>query len=545
MANGKSTASSAPPLPSAAGYTLECDGIPPVANSEPEQAPTPFEPIGHRPKLSSILTTTSDVKDVEAQQLDRIDREELVSDIMRLRFLSTVGAVSWASFFIQDWMVVRYGSRGTLADFAAIRAIGMVFIILVVIRLRMRVPLSRRQLNYIDIGIFSIANTCIALLSLAYDGIASRYAQGIVISLVSRSSVLAAPWRRGLLLLGTPVLFYPLTLLVCAAFDTDVRAQFSDPKTLSIFVQNLYVHALSLGISVWGGHGNWTMRRQLFESRSIGKYSLKRRIGRGGMGEVWVAYHSGLHRDVALKILRQEQDSDSIAVRRFEQEVAAMTQLTHPNTVRVFDYGVTEDGIWFYAMELLDGVTLRELVEQSGSLDLPRALRIAHRVSRALAEAHQRGIVHRDIKPENVFITHAGNEPDFVKVLDFGIAKVGGAEVHDALTRTGAIFGTPAYMSPEAARGNEAGPASDVYGVGALLFFMLTGKPPFTGRSPTEVLLAQVERTAPLVSDTSGIRVGEDVETLVRKCLSKSPSERFADATALSAALGALRRGRS
>jgi serine/threonine-protein kinase len=460
---------------------------------------------------------------------------------MRLRFLSTIGAVAWASFFIQDWMVVLYSHQGNPTHFATVRAAAMFFVVLVVVRTRMRKPISRRELTTIDIGIFFILNSCIALLSLVYEGIASRYAQGILITLVSRSSVLAAHWRRGLLLLGTPILAFPLTMFVCAAFIPDLRAQFADPEKLSIFIQNLYVQALSLGVCVWAGHGNWAMRRQLFESRSIGKYNLKRRIGRGGMGEVWVAHHSGLHHDVALKLLRQEQGPNSVAVRRFEQEVAALTQLTHPNTVRVFDYGVTEDGIWFYAMELLEGVNLRELVETSGPLELPRALRIVHRISRALAEAHQRGIVHRDIKPENIFITQAGNEPDFVKVLDFGIAKVSGHHANDGLTRTGAIFGTPAYMSPEAARGTEAGTASDVYGVGALLFFMLTGKPPFTGRSATEVLLAQIERPIPLMSEMIGRSVGDEVEELVRKCLAKSPDERFADAAELSTAINAMR----
>jgi len=537
----KRTMSSGPPGPSGAAHTLECGGVPPIATSDPNAVAVPLEAGTPRAKMSSVLTTTADDRDLEARQLDRIEREELVSDTMRLRFLSTIGAVAWASFFIQDWMVVRYSRQGDLAHFATVRAIGMLFIILVVVRMRVRRPIPLRQLNAIDIGIFAIINSCIALLSLVYGGIASRYAQGVLITLVSRSSVLAAPWRRGLFLLGTPILFYPLTLLVCAAFDDTVRAQFSDPHALSVFIQNLYVHALSLGTCVWGGHGNWMMRRQLFESRSIGKYSLKRRIGRGGMGEVWVAYHPGLHRDVALKILRQEQDSDSVAVRRFEQEVAAMTQLTHPNTVRVFDYGVTEDGIWFYAMELLEGVNLKELVEKSGPLDPQRALRLAHRISRALAEAHQHGIVHRDVKPENVFITEAGNEPDFVKVLDFGIAKMGGAHDNDGLTRTGAIFGTPAYMSPEAARGAEAGTASDVYGVGALLFFMLTGKPPFSGRSATEVLLAQVERPIPRLSEIPGCDACGDVDQLVQKCLAKSAAERFADASELAAALGQLR----
>jgi serine/threonine-protein kinase len=218
-----------------------------------------------------------------------------------------------------------------------------------------------------------------------------------------------------------------------------------------------------------------------------------------------------------------------------------MTQLTHPNTVRIYDHGVTEDGIWYYAMELLEGVNLREFVEQSGPLDLPRALRIAHRIARALAEAHERGIVHRDVKPENIFITRAGNEPDFVKVLDFGIAKVSNSRVTDDLTRAGSIFGTPAYMSPEAARGAETGTASDVYAVGALLFFMLTGRPPFTGRTPTEVLLAQLESPIPRLSQVLGHSVREEVEELIQKCLAKDAQDRYPDATALSTALSEVR----
>lgn len=497
-----------------------------------------------RPEMSSHLTTTSDDVIEDDGLYDRIEREELVSDLMRLRWLSTIGAVAWVSFVVQDWVVANIAHYGRFGYFAAIRAIGGVFIVYVVVRLRVGKAPSRRELNAIDVGIFSIINISIALLCLDYEGIASRYATGIVITLVARSSVLAAHWRRGLVLLGTPLLFFPLTLFASAAFVPSVRAQFHDSVALVTFIQNVYVHFVSLAICVWGGHGNWTMRRQLFTSRSIGKYRLKRRIGRGGMGEVWVAYHSGLQRDVALKILRQDEDTSAVAVKRFEQEVAATTQLTHPNTVRVFDYGVTEDGIWYYAMELLDGVTLKDLVDKNGPLEQPRALRIAHRISRALAEAHQRGIVHRDIKPENIFIAHAGNEPDFVKVLDFGIAKMAASEQDYSLTRTGSFLGTPAYMSPEAAKGAETGCESDVYGVGALLYFMLTGSPPFTGRSPTEVLLAKLERVAPAMSAAPGIEVDGDVEAVVERCLAKVPADRYPDAGALAEALAELRRAR-
>lgn len=527
------------------GYTIQSDGVPRVSSSIPVRPHLEPELPAARPRFSSILTTNDTPSTGrEFASTERVDAEELVSDLLRLRWLSTIGAVTWVMFFIQDWAVVRYAHFGKLSHFFAIRLVGFLVILAVLRRLRdSRMP-TRWQLNWMDIGVFSMVQIGISLLSLEYEGIASRYAMGVIVALVARSSVLASHWRRGLMLLGTPLLFYPATFIAAAWVRPDVRAQFSDPTALATFAQSLFVISVSLGVCVWGGHGNWAMRRQLFESRSIGKYILKRKIGRGGMGEVWVAHHAALHRDVALKILRPERDSDPVTLRRFEQEVAATTQLTHPNTVRVFDYGVTEDGIWYYAMELLEGVNLKELLERAGPLEVRRALRIAHHVARALAEAHEHGIVHRDIKPENVFIAKAGNEPDFVKVLDFGIAKITDMDNASALTRTGTIFGTPAYMSPEAARGADVGPPSDVYGVGALLYFMLTGSPPFTGRSPTEVLLAHVERSAPLVAETPGVRVDDDVERFVHRCLAKAPEERYADATELSAALAELRRYR-
>src|SRR5262249_2757478 len=159
---------------------------------------------------------------------------------------------------------------------------------------------------------------------------------------------------------------------------------------------------------------------------SLGRYKLKTRIGEGGMGEVWVAYHNGLKRDVAVKILRNDDDDDADAtqaVTRFEREVRATTELTHPNTVRLYDYGVTDDGLCYYVMELLSGENLESLAARDAPLPSARAIHLLLQAARALAEAHARGIVHRDVKPANIFVTNAGGEDDFVKVLDFGIAK--------------------------------------------------------------------------------------------------------------------------
>jgi serine/threonine-protein kinase len=264
-------------------------------------------------------------------------------------------------------------------------------------------------------------------------------------------------------------------------------------------------------------------------------------IGRGGMGEVWEAYHSGLHCNVALKILRPDQDTNPEVVQRFEQEVAAMCRLTHPNTVRVFDYGVTEDGIWYYAMELLEGQTLLELVSGNKRLTVGRALHIAHQVARALAEAHSNGIVHRDVKPENVFITQAGGETDFVKVLDFGIAKLSCEAASTSITRTGAIFGTPTYMSPEAAKGLPMDTRSDVYGLGAVLYCLIAGHPPFQSASPTELLMAHVTTPPPPLRDIPELSIPASVDELVLKCLAKNPADRPADAGQVAQAILTIR----
>jgi serine/threonine-protein kinase len=524
--------STSPPSLAYAGQTIQCKG----ASRESESGVPLTQPLEY---------TTTDVSagtDANLAEKQRIDREELVSDILRLRWLAVIGAVAWSLFLLQDLVVVAIVGQGRLGVFLAARAVGLVVILLILRRLRNDGPLSRAQITAMDWGVFTMVDVMMAIMCLEYGGIASRYVSGVMVALIARSSVLAAPWRRGLLLLGVPLLAFPGTFGVAAIFREDVRAQFVDAEALATFGQSIFVLAASLGVCVWGGHGNWKMRRQLFASRNIGKYILKRCIGRGGMGEVWVAYHTGLNRNVALKILNPDDGTNPIALRRFQQEVAATTLLTHPNIVRVFDYGTTQDGIWYYAMELLDGVTLKDLIGTEGPLDVARTLNIAHRIARALAEAHALGIVHRDIKPENIFITHAGPEQDLVKVLDFGIAKILSETADSKLTYTGAIFGTPAYISPEAARGLPITPASDVYGLGGLIYFMLTGSPPFTGRNPTEVLLAHAERSAPRVTTTCGFAIDAQLEALVQKCLTKDPNLRYADAGELALALEELRK---
>jgi serine/threonine-protein kinase len=257
------------------------------------------------------------------------------------------------------------------------------------------------------------------------------------------------------------------------------------------------------------------------------------------MGEVWLAYHPGLKRDVAVKILRPEEREQAGALSRFEREVRATAELKHPNTVRVFDYGTTEDGLWYYVMEFLEGETLHRHVERLGPLPPARAVHIVGQAARAIAEAHEHHIVHRDIKPENLFLTALGGEHDFVKVIDFGIAKV----VHPDGTKTGTgwILGTPQYMSPEVAAGECADARSDVYALGAVLYFLLCGRPPFEAENAAALLFAHVNHEPPTPSSVLGRPIPKDVEGVVLRALAKDPAVRYATGAELALALAACR----
>lgn len=261
-----------------------------------------------------------------------------------------------------------------------------------------------------------------------------------------------------------------------------------------------------------------------------GRYEILDPIGSGGMGRVFRATDHVLGRSVAVKILAPHLGSDPRFVERFRREAHAAARLSHPNVVSVFDLGEDED-TRFIVMELLEGRTLQEVLHDEGSLPVRRAVDIAVAVAEALGVAHEQGIVHRDVKPANVMLTRTGG----VKVMDFGIARALGDH---ALTETAATLGTAAYLSPEQAAGGRAGPRSDLYALGVLLFEMLTGRPPFAGGSPVAVALQHVQR-APERPSSIAPSIPPAVEAVVLRCLAKDPEDRPSSASDMAASLSA------
>ena len=263
------------------------------------------------------------------------------------------------------------------------------------------------------------------------------------------------------------------------------------------------------------------------------RYVIVGRVGSGGMGTVYRAEQQGMGREVALKVLRRDLGRDPDTAARFHREARTLSQLKHPNTVTVFDFGQTTDRLLFLAMELLEGEMLSTRVKREGPLDVLFAIRAATGVLRSLDEAHARGIIHRDLKPDNIFLAkvHGVGEADseVVKVVDFGIAKIrDGERGIDALqTQEGTVFGTPRYMSPEQAQGKPIDGRSDLYAVGVLLFHMLTGRPPFTDDDAVIVMAHHIKTVPPPVRELAPNRpIPESLEKLVQRALAKDPAKR-------------------
>jgi eukaryotic-like serine/threonine-protein kinase len=259
------------------------------------------------------------------------------------------------------------------------------------------------------------------------------------------------------------------------------------------------------------------------------RFLVKRKLGEGGMGVVYEAEQTAIDRRVALKVLHPHLTDESLYA-RFRNEAAAASRLGHPNTITVFDFGKTESGSLYIAMEFIEGVSLDDEIQKNGAIEWQRAARIASQICGSLQNAHENGIVHRDLKPENVMLLTRGGERDIVKVLDFGIAKImedDGKDQRQALTKTGMVFGTPQYMSPEQIRGEKVDARSDIYSMGVIIYQMLTGSLPFRAETPMGLLTKHLMDVPPPFGQmNAAVQVPEEMERLVMQTLSKTAAER-------------------
>ena len=350
-------------------------------------------------------------------------------------------------------------------------------------------------------------------------------------------------WRRVAAVVGplaalpfaTWLVLYLLHPEAMGWLTMDLQRRGATPLALFSFDAILLV-VLAAG-SAYGAHTISRLRKQVVEARRFGQYRLTQRIGSGGMGEVYLAEHQLLKRPCAIKLIHPNEVADPRVFERFEREVRLTATLSHPNTVEIYDYGRTEDGTYYYVMEYLPGLSLAELVERHGPLSCARTVYLLQQVCLALKEAHEAGLIHRDVKPSNIFAARRGGMDDVAKLLDFGLVRPAATISSPNLSAEGQILGTPLYMSPEQAMGGrELDQRSDIYSLGAVAYFLLTGRPPFNQGSGIEVMISHARD---LVELPSTIRPGipDDLERVVVRCLAKKPADRYPDASALERAL--------
>lgn len=305
-----------------------------------------------------------------------------------------------------------------------------------------------------------------------------------------------------------------------------------------------YITAL---MAYFGARVIYGLGTDVSRERELGSYRLEELLGRGGMGEVWRARHRLLARPAAIKLIRPDrigavgEAATMTVLRRFEREAQATASLESPHSINLFDFGITDDRVFYYVMELLHGLDMETLVERFGPLPAERVVYLMRQACHSLMDAHDRGLIHRDVKPANLFVCRLGPDHDFVKVLDFGLVKTeGDGATSDArITAEGVASGTPAYMPPEVALG--AGTVDerlDIYSLGCVAFWLLTGRRVFDGKTPMEIVVRHVKEEPPPPSTIAEMPVPEDLDLLVLSCLKKDPGERPGSARELRDLLG-------
>lgn len=388
----------------------------------------------------------------------------------------------------------------------------------------------------------------LALAVIAFNALAAAYSIGVVqtdadydvavvLALVLFVPAAVIPWRvRHQVALGVVALLAVGAAALTRYFQQIGAGRVVDPAFWDQVLLSAVAVTILAATSVLVTYTLYNLRRRAHRARRLGNYTIESELGKGGMGEVFVARHARMVRPSAVKVLRVSSAFDEESLARFEREVQTASSLTHPNTITIYDYGRADRHTFYYAMEYLEGMDLKRLVERFGPIVSARAVYIISQVCASLSEAHVRNVIHRDLKPANIFLTQRGGLFDYVKVLDFGLAKQ--VESDQTVTQTGLLVGTPQYMSPEAILGEPAvDTRSDIYSLGSVAYYLLTGRPPFEARTTMRLLYDHLQKKPEPPSRLAEVSIPDALDQAVMKCLEKDPDDRFQTVADLGATL--------
>ncbi len=412
-----------------------------------------------------------------------------------------------------------------------------------------RPSVSLGMLGALDSVGFAVACGCLAFMAVQDQNQILQVLLALTVTVMVRAILVPSTPRRTLLL--TALAFMPTVIVCLLLHDGEgVMPGFTPGfQKLHLSLNTVLWSVLGVTVATLTSQVIYGLRQQVAEATDIGQYTLEAKIGSGGMGEVWRARHRMLIRPAAVKLIRRQAlgsvaGDPELLMRRFEREARATAALKSPHTVQLYDFGVTDDGTLYYVMELLDGFDLDTLVSRYGPLPAERAIHILRQVCSSLADAHTNGLVHRDVKPANIVVSRVGTEFDFAKVLDFGLVKLGGGkrskEESLKLTAKGSAGGTPGFMAPEVVLGHpDADLRVDLYSLGCVAYWLVTGQLVFPAGSAVEVMYAHAKTPATRPSRRVELPIPAAFEDLIMACLEKDPERRPASAQIMSAQLAA------